>query len=610
MPLRSDLLNPIPGPNPAGENLRYAPVYDQIREARREEEAITEGDWQTPGKKANWPLVIKLATDALATKSKDLQLAAWLTEALIRTEGYAALAPCLDLIRGLLENFWDGLYPEIEDGDLELRATPLEWIGTQLETPIKQVPLTRSGLDWLQYKISRSVPTEDEAASSDARRAQREAAIADGKITPEEFDSAFHATPTSFYQQAFDDLEAARESLVQLAAVCDEKFGDYSPSFSVLRNTLEEVQQSVRILLQRKQALEGPPAEEEVAGEETVAEEGAWAAEEVTAVPVRPTAAPRRKALAAEPQDREDAIERVVSAARFLRHEDPYSPVPYLLLRALRWGELRAAGASPDYSVLEAPSTEIRRQLKRLTSEGSWAEALEVAEEAAGAPCGRAWLDVQRYAVRCLTELGYEAPANALRAELRALLADYPELPNWSLSDDTPVANAETQAWLKEEILPKQEEAPPSQEAEEPYVPVSWQEPAPAAAEGEEQPPDAYMLALEALRSGQRKEAVEILAREAAQERSGRARFQRRIQLAEICMAAGYEAVAWPILEEIAQEIEQRKLEEWEAPEVLAHPLTLLFRCLSKLDRDSEEKQRIYARICRLDPVQALACGR
>jgi type VI secretion system protein ImpA len=197
-----------------------------------------------------------------------------------------------------------------------------------------------------------------------------------------------------------------------------------------------------------------------------------------------------------------------------------------------------------------------------------------------------------------------------LRAELRALLADYPELPNWSLSDDTPVANAETQAWLQEEILPKQEEAPPSQEAEEPYVPVSWQEPAAAAAEGEEQPPDAYMLALEALRSGQRKEAVEILAREAAQERSGRARFQRRIQLAEICMAAGYEAVAWPILEEIAQEIEQRKLEEWEAPEVLAHPLTLLFRCLSKLDRDSEEKQRIYARICRLDPVQALACGR
>lgn len=609
MPLRTDLLDPIPGPNPAGENLRYAPVYDQIREARREEEAVTEGDWQTPGKKANWPLVIKLAGDALATRSKDLQLAAWLTEALIRTEGFAALAPCLDLMRGLLETFWDGLYPEIEDGDLELRATPLEWVGSQLETPIKQVPLTRSGLNWFQYKISRSIPTEDEAATSDARRAQRETAIAEGKLTPEEFDSAFHATPTAFYQEAFEHLEAARDSLAQLTAVCDEKFGEFAPSFSGLRNTLEEVQQSVRILLQRKQALEGPPTDE-VAGEEVVTEEATWAVEEAAAMPVRAVPAPRRKALAAEPQDREDAIERVLSVARFLRREDPYSPVPYLLLRALRWGELRAAGPSPDYSVLEAPSTEIRQQLKRLTSEGSWVEALEVAEEAAGAPCGRAWLDVQRYALRCLTELGYETAAGALRAELRALLADYPELPNWSLSDDTPAANAETRAWLEEDILPRQEEAPSTQEPEEHYVSVSWQEPASAAAEGEEQPPDAYALALDALRSGRRKDAIEILAREAAQERSGRARFQRRIQLAEICMAAGYEAVAWPILEELAQEIEQRKLEEWEAPEVLAHPLALLFRCLSKLDRDSEEKQRIYARICRLDPLQALACSK
>jgi len=609
MPLRTDLLNPIAGPNPAGENLRYAPVYDQIREARRQEEAVTEGDWQTPGKKANWPLVIKLAGDALATRSKDLQLAAWLTEALIRTEGFAPLAPCLDLIRELLENFWDGLYPEIEDGDLELRATPLEWIGSQLETPIKQVPLTRSGLDWFQYKISRSVPTEDEAANSDARRAQRETAIAEGKLTPEEFDSAFHATPTAFYQQAFEHLETARNSLAQLTAVCDEKFGDFSPSFSVLRNTLEEVQQSVRILLQRKQALEGPPAEEEVAEQEAVTEEVIWTAEEATALPVRAEPAPRRKAPAAEPQDREDAVERVVTATRFLRRDDPYSPVPYLLLRALRWGELRAAGPSPDYSVLEAPSTEIRQQLKRLTSEGSWAEALEVAEEAAGAPCGRAWLDVQRYALRCLTELGYEAAANALRAELRALLADYPELPNWSLSDDTPVANAETQAWLKEEILTGQGQPGAPEEPLHSYGAPHWEQTSPAA-EGEEQPPDAYTLALDALRSGRPKDAIEILAREAAQERSGRARFQRRIQLAEVCMAAGYEAVAWPILEELAQEIEQRKLEEWEAPEALAHPLTLLFRCLSKLDRQSEEKQKIYARICRLDPIQALACGR
>ena len=51
-----------------------------------------------------------------------------------------------------------------------------------------------------------------------------------------------------------------------------------------------------------------------------------------------------------------------------------------------------------------------------------------------------------------------------------------------------------------------------------------------------------------------------------------------------------------------------RRLQEWEAPELLAHSLVLLYRCITKLGRSPEEKQSIYERICRLDPVQAMAC--
>src|SRR5208283_4227043 len=101
MPLPNNLLNPIPGENPSGEDLRYAPVYDQIKEARREEEESAQGDWVHDVKKADYPLVIKLTTDAIATKSKDLQLAAWLTEALVRTEGFAGLKQGLQLLQDL-----------------------------------------------------------------------------------------------------------------------------------------------------------------------------------------------------------------------------------------------------------------------------------------------------------------------------------------------------------------------------------------------------------------------------------------------------------------------------------------------------------------------------
>src|SRR5947209_20417417 len=113
MPLRDDLLNPIPGDNPGGENLRHAPVYDKIKEARREDDDAPQGDWQFKRKTADWGQVVKLSQEALATKSKDLQLAAWLVEGILNTDGFAGLREGLQLIKALLENFWDSLYPEV-----------------------------------------------------------------------------------------------------------------------------------------------------------------------------------------------------------------------------------------------------------------------------------------------------------------------------------------------------------------------------------------------------------------------------------------------------------------------------------------------------------------
>ncbi len=120
MPLPGNLLDPIPGPSACGENLYYSPIYDKIKEARRRDEEIPQGDWQLETKKADYVQVIKLAVEALSRKSKDLQLAAWLSEALLRQEGIGAFVGGLDLLRGLLETYWDGVYPELEDGDAEL----------------------------------------------------------------------------------------------------------------------------------------------------------------------------------------------------------------------------------------------------------------------------------------------------------------------------------------------------------------------------------------------------------------------------------------------------------------------------------------------------------
>src|SRR5271166_2837053 len=102
MTLPDDLLNPIEGPNPSGVNLRYDPIYDKIKEARREEDQPPPGMTEQDRKLADNSLVIKLTTEALAKKSKDLQLAAWLTEALLKQRGFAGLKDGLLVCSGLL----------------------------------------------------------------------------------------------------------------------------------------------------------------------------------------------------------------------------------------------------------------------------------------------------------------------------------------------------------------------------------------------------------------------------------------------------------------------------------------------------------------------------
>src|SRR5438128_8367897 len=136
------LLAAIPGDNPMGESLRYAGVYDAIQEARRADDDLPMGDWQREVKSADWRAVINLATDVISGKSKDLQLGAWLVEALTKRHGFAGLRDGLKLLGEMHEQFWEGLYPEIEDGDLEFRGGPLNWLNEKLPGCIREIALT------------------------------------------------------------------------------------------------------------------------------------------------------------------------------------------------------------------------------------------------------------------------------------------------------------------------------------------------------------------------------------------------------------------------------------------------------------------------------------
>lgn len=627
MSLSDELLQPIDEDSPAGRFLRYDTTdttYSDIKDAREEEEDLPQGEWKRDRKTADWRRVEDLATEALAERSKDLQIAAWLTEALAHRHGFGGLADGFELLRGLLEEFWEGLFPPLEDGDAEFRSTALAWMDRQLSTTVKKLPFTRHGYDYFAYRASRKVGYEEDAEGDAEKQRARREAIEAGRPTAEDFDEAFDDTDREWYVELNRDLDRAREALAALAETAEDRFGDSAPGFRDLEGALEDVRGTARDLLERKldqepgapdietvlagedeesPTDESPDGSEGPAGEAGANGSGDGAREEAMAeggASGGGSGGAGGRASAAAPvqiDGREDADELVARSAEYMREEDPTDPGPYLMLRGLRWGELREDPDGVNPRLLAAPPTDVRTGLKELLLDSRWEELLERAEGVMATPYGRGWLDLQRYVLTACDGLGseYDPVAWAIRGSLASLLRDLPQLPELTLMDDSPTANRETREWLREEgILPgEDEEAEGARRLEASRGPR-------AGSRGVRE------RARQRLRSGDADGAIQVLMDYVDRVKSERDRFLGRTEAARIMVESGRESVALPILRDILEEIEEHKLEEWEDGETVALPLGLLYQCVDAVEGDTPQKEELYERVCRLDPVQAL----
>lgn len=329
------LLAPIAGENPAGESLRYEGTYDTIQEQIYEEDALEQGDWQRETKTADWRAALTTASAALTTKSKDLQLAAWLTMALVKRHGFAGLRDGCRLLRELAEQFWESLYPELEDGDAEFRAGPLEALNGRLPLLIKQVPLTKSGegvYTWLHWEEARIV---DNLARQNQEEALQ-AALADGKVSSEQLNKAVAATPRAYYETLLEDVQQSKDECEQLDRVSDEKFGRSAPSLVDIKKTIDECLDFVRSTVKKKRAQEGIKDEDEDQSTATngLDEDAGFQGQELSPVGVGSGSVPF------DPVNRADAIRRLEAVAAFFRRTEPHSPVSYLVQRAARWGRM------------------------------------------------------------------------------------------------------------------------------------------------------------------------------------------------------------------------------------------------------------------------------
>jgi type VI secretion system protein ImpA len=98
---------------PCGPNLEHDLSFFELEEAARGKPEQRSGDAVKPAEEPNWTKVADLA-QAMLLRSKDLRVAVHLTRALACIEGVSGLATGLSLIHGLLERYWDGIYPLLE----------------------------------------------------------------------------------------------------------------------------------------------------------------------------------------------------------------------------------------------------------------------------------------------------------------------------------------------------------------------------------------------------------------------------------------------------------------------------------------------------------------
>jgi len=321
------LLRPIRDDAPTGENLRDDPSptspYYQMKDARNAaraaERAAQMSDDPDNAPTGDWEPILELGPKVLAELSKDLEVVAWMIEALVREGGFPGLGEGFDLARGLVEGFWDELHPRPDEDGMITRVAPLAGLNGEegegtLIVPIGMVPLLYDPqgrpLSAWTFRTAREV-----SAIADPEVRQRR--IDQGARTLEDFQRAVTESDPAELLGTASRIEECLTRFASLSAALDSRCGSDSPPTSRIRGALEDALECMRYLTKDLRPEAAQEEAEVPAGEQR-----------------KQGGAPGVVAT------RQDAVEAMKRVRDYYRKEEPHSPISYLLDRALRWTQL------------------------------------------------------------------------------------------------------------------------------------------------------------------------------------------------------------------------------------------------------------------------------
>jgi len=328
------LLEPISEDNPVGDDIREdssptSPYYSikDARNAARAAERNNMFDGDSSEADDQWRKILELAPDILQNNAKDLEVASWYTEALIRRYGFQGLRDGFKLIQGLIDNFWDNLYPLPDEDGIETRVASLTGLNGEgaegvLIAPIRNVEITQGyePAPFSFWKYQQALDIEkiiDEEAKAD--KASKLG------FSNEDVERAVAESSEAFYVDIRDDVTQAIDTYREVGRKLDELCGiNDAPPVSNIVNILTDCLGAINHIGKYKMPSEEVEGEAGGEGGEAVAQGGG----EVQAQASGPV------------QNRNDAFKKLIEISEFFRKTEPHSPISYIIERAVKWGDM------------------------------------------------------------------------------------------------------------------------------------------------------------------------------------------------------------------------------------------------------------------------------
>lgn len=350
------ILAPLPGDRPAGVDLRSTARYRSLRDARsqaREAEKAADRDGLNAdagatddGLRSNWRPVVRQAAQALTEATKDLEIAVWLTEGLVRVAGLEGLAGGSTVLAGLVENFWDDLFPVQDTDDPEVRFIAAKGLDVTLLQTLRKLPLFNrqdgTGFAVWQYEATLALAQIDVSQEEEQKRYEQR--VASGVLPFDTVEAEARLVGAAHWVALRGSAEQAKRAWTAMGDAFEARIDVDDPDREGKTVGTTQVVKVLDVFLEvcNRFAPEDAAAVDPAAATSTAA--GATGGPLAAAGPLPKVSSSlgREQAFG-----REQALQQLDVLADWFRRNEPNSPVGYTLQEAVRrsrmtWPELIA----------------------------------------------------------------------------------------------------------------------------------------------------------------------------------------------------------------------------------------------------------------------------